>query len=56
MKKELSGQHFAMDKDIIDSVDLYLGDQDASFYEDGIHKLYDHCIICENLQGDHVEK
>lgn len=56
MKKELSGQHFATNNDVIDTVDVYLGDRDSSFYEEGIHKLHKRWTKCVNLQGDYVEK
>ena len=35
MKKELSGQYFTTDNDVIDAVEAYLEDQDSSFYERG---------------------
>ena len=33
MKKELSGQHFATNKDVIDAVEVYWEDKNSSFYE-----------------------
>ena len=52
MKKELSGQHFATDNDVIDAVEVYLKDQDSSFHKEGILKLHDRWNKCVNLQGD----
>lgn len=56
MKKELSGQHFATNTDVIGAVEAYLEDQDSSFYKEGICKLHNHWNKCVNLQGDYVEK
>ena len=56
MKKELSGQHFTTDNDVIDAVEIYLEDQDSSFCKERIRKLYDLRNKCVNLQGDYVEK
>ena len=56
MEKELSNQHFVIDNDVIDAVDVYLEDQDSSFYKEGICKLYDCWNKYVNLQGDYVEK
>ena len=50
MKKELNGQHFATDNDVIDAVEMYSEDQDSSFYEEGIRKLHDRWNKCVNLQ------
>ena len=35
MKKKINGQHFAKDSDIIDAVDMYMENQDSSFYKEG---------------------
>ena len=56
MKKELSGQHFVTDNDVADAVEVYLEDQDSSFYEEGIRTLHHRWNKCVNLKGDYVEK
>ncbi|KAK8379200.1 hypothetical protein O3P69_019210 [Scylla paramamosain] len=55
MKKELSGQHFATDNDVMVAVEVYLEDQDSSYYEEGsvsstnVEKVW-------KLARDHIEK
>ena len=39
MINELCGHYFAADNDVINAVDNFLEDQDASFYKEGIRML-----------------
>jgi len=52
----LRGKHFASDNDVIGAVDEFLGEQEESFFRDGLKKLehqWNNCIV---VRGDYVEK
>ena len=40
-KKRAQRSTFRHGYDVIDAVEMYLEDQDSSFYEEAIHKLHD---------------
>ena len=54
IKKEVGGHHFA--RDVMNSVDHFLRDQNGTIYTEGIHLLHDCCTKCVNVLGDYVEK
>lgn len=56
MKKELSGNRFMNDDDVIDAVDEFLTLQDENFYFQGIQALQHRWEKCVNIEGDYVEK
>jgi len=56
LKKELGGRHFETNDDVIYTVNQFLDDQDADFYEAGICMLQDRWTKCLYLGGDYVAK
>ena len=56
MKKHLAGNRYWTDDEIISAVENFFGDQDESFYANGI-KAQQHCWKkCVELRGEYVEK
>ena len=56
IKKELDGNHFARDDDVINAVNHFLRDQNGAIYTEGIRLLHDRWTKCVNEGGDYIEK
>uniref|UniRef100_A0A672ZDH7 Mos1 transposase HTH domain-containing protein n=1 Tax=Sphaeramia orbicularis TaxID=375764 RepID=A0A672ZDH7_9TELE len=52
----LCGRHFRNDDDVIHAVEEFLGDQDVTFFRDGIVMLEHRWTKCIAVNGDYVEK
>ena len=55
LKKDLAGQRYTTDEEVIDAFDSYLEDQPKDFYCSGIEALRHRWKKCVDLQGDNVE-
>ena len=56
LKKDLAGQRFTTDEEVIDAVDSYLEDQPKNFYCSSIEAVRHRWRKCVDSQGDYVEK
>lgn len=56
MKKHLAGKRYQTDDEVISAVEDFFGDQDESFYSNGIKALQHRWKKCVDLRGDYVEK
>ena len=56
LKKDLAGQRFTTDEEVIDAVDSYREDQPKIFYCSGKEALGHRWRKCVDSQGDYVEK
>ena len=56
LKSNLRHRNFGNNEGTIDAVDEYLGDQEESFYFEGICKLEQHLRKCIEARLDYIEK
>ncbi|KAJ4426694.1 hypothetical protein ANN_26492 [Periplaneta americana] len=56
MKKPLRGRHFQNDDEVIFEVECFLNNQNADFYNQGLHQVIHHWEKCVALKGKYVEK
>ena len=56
LKKNLRGRRFADSSEVISATEAYFGQQDKSFFSDGLKLLKSRFEKCVALKGDYVEK
>uniref|UniRef100_A0A673AZF9 Tc1-like transposase DDE domain-containing protein n=1 Tax=Sphaeramia orbicularis TaxID=375764 RepID=A0A673AZF9_9TELE len=56
LKSHLRGRHFRNDDDVVHAVEEFLGDQDVTFFRDGIVMLEHRWTKCIAVNRDYVEK
>ena len=56
LKDELRGTRFEDDESVIHAVRTWLGEQETSWYREGMHALLSRWRKAVNVDGDYVEK
>ena len=56
MKKELKGQDFASNDEIVNAVEDFFEEKDKEYFKSGILKLRDRWSKCVEMNGDYVER